>query len=566
MKRWLARIVLLAVWLLVMPAARADERILRYHSDIDIAADATMVVEETIEVRAEGAEIRRGIYRDFPTEYRDALGNAFVVEFEVVSVRRDGAREDWHTERLSNGVRVYAGSANRRLDPGVHEYTIRYRTDRQLGFFENHDELYWNVTGNGWAFPIEEASALVRLPGFVAPDALSVEAYTGFMGDRGGDYSVTFEPGGPMIRTTRPLGPREGLTIVVGFPKGLVVEPTLIDRLFWLVEDNRGLLLALVALVGSLVWLVLSWQRVGRDPEAGVVFAHYEPPEGYSPASARYIRRMGYDAATFSAAVVNLAVKGHLVITKRGDDYELERTESTAPLAPGEAALLEQLFRESRRLELDNRNHAIVNAARRAHKRALRRDYLNRYFRENTGLLLPSLFVSLLLFVAVLMLGAITPLVVVVFVVVGIVHALFAWLLKAPTTRGRALMDRLEGFRLYLDVAEKDDLNLRHPPEKTPELFERYLPFAMALGVEQAWAEQFTSTFARIQAEQGAAYRPSWYHGNFNSARLGSFASDVGSGFTSAISSAASPPGSSSGGGGGGSSGGGGGGGGGGGW
>ncbi|MGD8818412.1 MAG: DUF2207 domain-containing protein [Acidobacteriota bacterium] len=566
MQRSLAGIVLLAVWLLVTPRAEADERILRYHSDIDIAADATMVVEETIEVRAEGTAIRRGIYRDFPTEYQDAFGNAFVVEFEVVSVRRDGAREDWHAERRSNGVRVYAGSANRQLEPGVHEYTIRYRTDRQLGFFENHDELYWNVTGNGWAFPIDEASALVRLPGYVAPDELSVEAYTGFMGDRGGDYAVTFEPDGPMIRTNRPLGPREGLTIVVGFPKGLVAEPTLVDRLIWLVEDNRGLLLALVALVGSVVWLVLSWQRVGRDPEAGVVFAQYEPPEGYSPASARYIRRMGYDAATFSAAVVNLAVKGHLVITKRGDDYELERTESTAPLAPGEAALLEQLFRQSKHLELDNRNHAIVNAARRAHKRALRRDYLNRYFRENTGLLLPSLFGSLLLFVAILMLGAITPMVVVLFVVNGIVHALFAWLLKAPTARGRALLDRLEGFRLYLDVAEKDDLNLRHPPEKTPELFERYLPFAMALGVEQAWAEQFTSAFARIQAEQGVAYRPGWYHGDFNSARLHSFASDVGSGFTSAISSAASPPGSSSGGGGGGSSGGGGGGGGGGGW
>jgi len=559
------------VWLLVISvsavsAAAADERILRYHSDIEVAEDGGMLVEETIQVRAEGNRIRRGIYRDFPTEYEDALGNAYVVEFDVVSVGRDGDVEDWHSERRGNGVRVYAGSAERMLPPGVHEYSIRYRTDRQLGFFEDHDELYWNVTGNGWGFPIDEASATVHLPGAPAPTRFTVEAYTGPMGARGADWVTAFEAGLPVVRTTRPLNVGEGLTIVVQFPKGLVAEPTALDRLVWLLEDNRGLLLALVALIGSFAWLTVSWHRAGRDPDAGVIFAHYEPPEGYSPASARYIKRMGYDAATFSAAVVNLAVKGHLTIARSGDQYELERSDSDAPLAAGESALLGQLFRRSNRLVLENRNHATINAARRAHRRALRRDYLNRYFRTNSGLLLPSLALSLVLLVLIVVMRAVTPLVVGLYVMNGLMHDAFAWLMKAPTTRGRALLDRLEGFRLYLDVAEKDDLNLRNPPEKTPELFERYLPFAMALGVEQAWAEQFTSVFARLQAEQGAAYRPRWYHGDFNSARLGSFANDVGSGFTSAISSAASPPGSSSGGGGGGSSGGGGGGGGGGGW
>jgi uncharacterized membrane protein len=119
---------------------------------------------------------------------------------------------------------------------------------------------------------------------------------------------------------------------------------------------------------------------------------------------------------------------------------------------------------------------------------------------------------------------------------------------------------------LYLNVAEKDDLNIAHPPEKTPELFERYLPFAVALGVAQQWAEQFTEVFARLAAEKGQVYNPYWYSGDFNASRLDSFADDISSSFSSAISSAGSPPGSSSGGGGGGFSGGGGGGGGGGGW
>ncbi len=548
------------------PALQADERILRYHSDITIREDGSMLVEETIDVRAEGNRFRRGLYRDFPTDYEDRLGNAYRVAFRVVSVRRNGQLEDWHTERLSNGVRVYAGSSDRLLPPGEHSYLIRYETDRQLGFFEAHDELYWNVTGNGWDFAMDAVSAAVSLPRNLRADEVTIEGYTGVYGSRGQDYEAAFEGGRAVIRGTRPLAPREGLSVVVGFPKGIVPEPTSTDRLLWLLTDNRGLLIAIGALLLAFGWLFFCWHRVGRDPEAGVIFAHYEPPDGYSPASMRYVRGMRYDPGTFSAAVVNMAVKGHLKIHKRGKDYSLTSERSDKPLAPGEAALLGRLFGSGSRLELDNENHGILQAARSAHRSALRRDYLGRYFKKNSALLLPSAAGSVLAFVLVLMLGAVTPLAVFVFVLNAGVHGLFAYLLKAPTTRGRELLDKLEGFRLYLDVAEKDDLNIAHPPEKTPELFERYLPFAIALGVEQTWAEQFTQVFARISAEQGQSYRPGWYVGDFSSARLGGFSKDIGSSFTSAISSAASPPGSSSGGGGGGFSGGGGGGGGGGGW
>jgi uncharacterized membrane protein len=147
-----------------------------------------------------------------------------------------------------------------------------------------------------------------------------------------------------------------------------------------------------------------------------------------------------------------------------------------------------------------------------------------------------------------------------------VLHIVFAYLLKAPSGRGRRLMDKLEGFKVYLEVAEKDDLALRHPPDLTPELFERYLPYAIALGVEQKWAEQFSDVFARLEATDHGAYSPRWYKGKFSSNRMGNFASNVSSSFSSAVSSAATPPGSSSGSSGGGSSGGGGGGGGGGGW
>jgi len=168
-------------WLLLTAAvpALSAERITRFHSDVDIAADGSMVVEETIAVVAEGDKIRRGIYRDFPTRYRDRYGNRRVVDFDVLGVLRDGADEPWHTRGRANGVRVYIGDADRLLPPGRYTYRIRYRTDWQLGFFERADELYWNVTGNGWEFPIERASAQVTLPQPVDAQTLRMEAYTG---------------------------------------------------------------------------------------------------------------------------------------------------------------------------------------------------------------------------------------------------------------------------------------------------------------------------------------------------------------------------------------------------
>ena len=120
---------------------------------------------------------------------------------------------------------------------------------------------------------------------------------------------------------------------------------------------------------------------------------------------------------------------------------------------------------------------------------------------------------------------------------------------------------------MYLDVAEKDDLRVRHGPERTLELFEKYLPYALALGVENAWAEQFADILAGIQAEGGGTTSMRWYSGpSLHSLGTGDFAGSLAGGLSGAISSATAPSGGSSGGGGGGSSGGGGGGGGGGGW
>ncbi len=554
---------------LIATAAVADERIHRYHAEISVPTAGPVAVTETIEVTAEGERIRRGIYRDIPTDYEDAAGNRLRIVPDFRSVRRDGAPEPHHTERRANGIRLYIGSGDTPLPPGRYVYELTYTVDRVLGFFEDHDELYWNVTGNGWAFPIDEAAATVRLPESVAAASVAVEAYTGPFGATGQDYeaSVDFR-GNAVFRSTRRFGPGEGLTIVVTWPKGHVAEPTAADDLRFLLSQNLGLLIAFAGGAGSLFYLVTAWRRTGVDPEPGVIFPHYEPPEGYSPASLRYVAEMGYDKRTFTAAVLNLAVKGFVTIEEDDGDYALARTAKTGDgsLAPGESALLSTLFPLGYRVALENENHSIVGGAMKAHEKALKRDYYQRYFVSNSALLAPAVVLLIgagfgaaladrLTLAGAIALGAGAA---------GIL--LFAWLLKAPTPHGRRLLDKAEGFRLYLEVAEKDELNLRNPPERTPALFEAYLPFALALEVEQPWAEQFADVFSQLRNETGSDWRPAWYAGRWEAGNPVKMSRAVGSSLSSAIASAATPPGSSSGSGGGGSSGGGGGGGGGGGW
>ncbi len=636
MRRWLAGVWLLVSWLFGASVFSA-EAVREFHADIEVLRDGGLRVTETIRVRAEGQEIRRGIYRDFPTDYRDRQGNRVRVGFEVLEASRDGRPEPYRTSRQGNGVRVYLGEAERTLAPGEYSYRLSYRTDRQLGFFADHDELYWNLTGNGWIFPIERASARVRLPHDVPWERIGVEGYTGPQGARGQAYRAKVHSSDEVrIETTAPFAPQEGLTLVVTWPKGFVTEPSGADRLAAFAGDNREAIGGGIGLLITLGWYLYAWLRVGRDPYPGPIAPLYEPPAGFSPASVRFIRRMGYDQKTFAAALVNLAVKGYLRIEQgSAGRFNLERTGAEAELAPGEQALTRALFPAGRRrFEVTKGQDATLAAAIKAHQAALSRDYEKLYFRTNRAwvvpgalaglltiglsvLLLPSgrgdagflvlwllfwtlgvglltwrvvaawraargllasggaLFITLFavpfwgaeLLVLWVLAGEGSPALSLIVVAVPVLILVFYQLLKAPTLAGRQLLDRIEGFRLYLAVAEGDELAARGAPSPTPELFERYLPYALALDVEQPWSERFSDTLARAQVEGQRGYRPSWYDGP-DWHRLGAqgFAGALGGGLASAIAASSTAPGSSSGSGGGGSSGGGGGGGGGGGW
>ena len=563
---WLAA----ALWLAALPAL-AQERILHYGSDLTVNADGSLNVVETVRVRAEGSQIRRGIYRDFPTRYRDRLGNRVVVDFELLGVERDGRPEPHFTERIANGVRINTGNDDFLPVPAEYTYTLRYRTTRQLGFFPTHDELYWNVNGLGWDFAIESTEARVHLPSAVPADQLRLDGYTGAYGATGKDYQAGVEaPGQVVFRSTRALMPQEGLTVVVGFPKGLVAAPTRADRWRWFLRDNRGVLVALaglLALVGFYGW---RWHRFGRDPQAGPVFPRYEPPADLCPAETRMLLRMAYDTRCFAADVVDMAVRGYLDIhagSTGSDDWRLEKRAGgrLESLSESQRAIAAKLFASGDTVELKNTEAARVGGARAAQTRALSQRLSPAFFVTNGG----SLGLGLLFSIAVGVLAVIVAagngivVLVVVFALMLAAHVMFARLLKAPTPAGRKRMDEIEGLKLYLSVAERDEIQAQPTPSRAPMLdpgrYEQLLPYAMALDVEAAWTKKFTAAVGEAVARET---QPGWYHGQPGTAMgLAGMGSSLGSALTQQISSSATPPGSSSGGGGGGFSGGGGGGG-----
>jgi uncharacterized membrane protein YgcG len=621
-------------------SADADERILNFHSDITVHQDASITVRETIRVKSEGDKIKRGIYRDFPVRYRDNFGNRYIVGFTVREVLRDGNPEPYHTKSVSNGTRVYIGQKEVALGPGEHTYFFEYITTRQIGFFRDHDELYWNVTGNGWEFPIEKATASVSLPGEAGKHIIGMDGYTGPRGSKEQDFTVSLDHEGiPIFSTTKTLGPLEGLTVVISWQKGLIVEPGPTTKLHYFLSDNKGLLLVLAGFVIIIMYYLFVWVRFGRDPAPGIIVTRYTPPDNMSPAVLGFITRMGYDDKLLTSAIINMAVKGRIKIIEDDGEYTLEKMEgSNTPLSPDETAVLQTLLGSSHTVVFERTNHQRIRSAIDVMKKYLSLKFEKIYFITNFRyFLIGSLLTVVLLFLSgvgeslskgtlpvflfmcawlsIWSLGVIAlassvvrswkrvpqshgggkilkaggalsinlfalpffagelfglgilwyatsmTTIMVMVLLIGI-NYIFYHLLKSPTRAGRTLLDTIEGFKIFLVATEKDSLNMLSPPEKTPELFEKYLPYALALDIEQQWAEQFSDVLSTAAAKEGASvYSPAWYSGTaLSSMTTAGLASSLST-FSGVISSSSTAPGSSSGTGGGGSSGGGGGGG-----
>lgn len=387
----------------------AEERILHFHSDIVVHADASMTVTETIEVAALGQQIQRGIYRDFPTTYWKRVeplpfAIPYRVGFEIIDVKRDGQPEPYHTESQGNGVRTYFGDEDVFLQPGIYTYTFVYKTWNQLGFFSDYDELYWNVTGNGWIFPIDVAEAVVHLPNEIPGDRIDLFGYTGDDGDEDTNFeSEVLGPSEARFISTVPLAPSQGLTIGVQFPKGHVQQPHW-SRFF---VEGKSNAIAVAGMLFVAIYYVIAWTLVGIDPSRGRVFPTDTPPAGYSPAALRYIERMGFDKDTFMVAIVNMATKGYVRIEQdegRLGTYHIIRDQTGDDvLTTEERELADTLFASRSSVELKQSNHRILREAIGALKASLDNQFHGRLFKTNTRWRILGFLISMAFIVAAIL-------------------------------------------------------------------------------------------------------------------------------------------------------------------
>ncbi len=566
-------------------AAQAAEKITNFDVHIDVQKNGDLIITETIDLISEGYEIQRGIFRELPRTYK-FMGVTQDYEYDLISISRDGQPENYSRQTNGNAIVWRIGNRNIFLKDGPHKYEIKYRVADQIrhhydGDVPVKDEVYWNATGSYWAFPIEKARVKLSFPQGV--NILEQQAYTGGFGNSGSNYTARQNRYDIVYETSRPLNVREGITVAASVEPG-VLDPMSEARrreLNWI--RTGGPILLGIGGLGLLFYYLTMWTKVGRDPAKPPVFPRYAPPEGYSAAAVHHIHNKGFrkmDALT--STLMSLSMKDVLDIhatKKKTTLTSMLANRETAGLLKDERKLLDIFYGDrDGKIVMDKKTDTSFYKKVGRFTKYIRKHYGDAYHRSNAGWGLLGMAISLGIVIYVMNqpVSKSGPLFLLILAGIAAMNILFFILLRAPTQKGAQISSEIDGFKLYLETAEKDRINTANPlgdrpPAMTVELYERFLPYAVALGVEKPWTKQFEDTLP-LEAKN---YEPSYAHGSLVDGQMGSpfkmsdaLATAMTAGVAAAapVSQSSSSGGFSSGSSGGGFSGGGGGGGGGGGW
>ena len=499
-------------------ARAAAERVVSFDSEIFISRQNVADITETI-VYDFGSQ-RRGIYRYVPTEYTDEQGRRYYLNFDFRSASDgSGGKVQAKIDASEGRAIIRLGDPDKTIT-GQHTYKLTYRLDPVVSEKDGRGFVNLDITGNGWEVPIERASAVLRFESDVALAEGSC-----FTGEVGSSQGCLVQESFPPTYVAQMLGAGEGLTINGYLPAGFVdhylqagVKPpwslgAIATFIYWPL---------FAAAVSMIFWL--RWRRERRRKRRQTIVPQYEPPEGMTPAQIGLLQDDSSDIKEVTATIIDLAVRGFLKIEQIKPKrwlfkakYALHKLKDTEGLSANEATLFNALFRGGDRVGLDDLDKSAMSIAVKTFKASLTgKGYYGSFKKE------PNWREKLL------DTGNITD-------------------------TGSAEWAKVEGFKLYLRVAEKDRLKFTDAPEKTPERFSHLLPYAVALGVEKQWAEQFAGIDV-TPATNG--WYAGGYPGSFSAPSLaselgGSFASTMGS--NSTVSSSGGSSGGGVGGGGGGS-------------
>jgi len=457
-------------------AAHAVERVSAFHSDIRIAASGELVVTETIELPGATREQQRGLVRELAEDYRDRRDSRVKVPIAVEEVLRNGRPEPYALERMANGARIRTGEPGRAIERGKQVYQIVYRTSREVAFLDEHDELYWDV-GRGLDAAVERLSAEVSFERPVPASSLKVEANTGARGAQGQDYHAFVRDSSAAFRATRPLAPREGMAILVSFPKGVVERPSHLARGSWYLDTNRGVPVGLAIFALMLGVLVACRMRFARTP---LPTPHAAPPEGVGPGAVRFIDRGRYDERCLSAAILGLQSRGYLSVQEHGERLKLERGGNDVEWLPGEQSLARRLLRD-RAVEIRRHGRTLEEAGRKLDLE-LREAFGARRWARHAPFTLAAAGIGIAGVLAMLALD--TPPIAAAAVAAAMAAALLAFAFKlAPilTPRGAVHREAIAALRQYLASVDP----------ASEEEFSRLLPYAVALELEDLWGRRF---------------------------------------------------------------------------
>lgn len=507
---------LFALTLFVMPVTAGDFTINRFHSDISISKDSSFSVKEIIEV--EFQRPRHGIYRELPFRYVDELGNTHITPMEVLSVT-DGSGKNWKTgiENRNNVVHIRIGDPEKYVS-GKQTYIILYTVENALLFFDDHDELYWNVTGNFWKAPIKEASARLTLVTSNTSKNLWASCYTGVLDSRASECRYGTDGNSAEFLAKHELGPGEGLTIAFGWDKGLTSPASGMKVFLRKVKETWSFLMPFC----SLFIMIHLWRTRGRDPRVREsVTVTYGPPQYDNkpllPAETGALIDEKLDPRDITSSIVGLAVKGYLKIgeTKKEGlifdttDYYLSKVkEPDADLGTFESELMRCLFPDSlqKRMVSEMKNTFYKNLGPLKQtlygglvekKYFLKNPEKVRYFYATAAVAVSALAVTAAVFLtrALVTSASFSPSLLAGSAVAGLLAGLpvlaFSRIMPAKTKYGAsAYMDTL-GFREFMNRAEKD--RLERMGDK--DLFSRFLPYAIALDVADNWAKAFEGIY-----------------------------------------------------------------------
>jgi hypothetical protein len=498
------------------PAAARELKIQKFSAEIFVQPDSALNVTETIEANFIGSW--HGLYRTIPVEYVTPQGFNY-----SLFVRFDGATDasgqplkvESSRERHYLKWKIYVDDAN----DAVRTIVLHYRVTNGLKYFEDHDELYWNVTGDEWDVPIENASAQILLP----PRVTGIRAlvFTGANGSRAQNAEVVTSDNSVNVFMTRPLSFHEGLTVVVGWDKGFVKEAPNSELVNQFLESNWPIFFPVPVFL-FMFWL---WYTRGRDPRVGPVAVQYTPPTGMTPAEAGAL--VDDDAAMrdITATIVDLAVRGYLTIEEKeskhmmglysNKDYVFHINKKPAEwkgLKSHELLLLAGIFEngmvpdvELSSLQnefykkLPGIKNSIFDALMECGYFQHRPDFVRSSF------MVGGAVIGVMLFIIGNALSQKMGMAQAPFLIAAVISAAiivgFGWFMPARTVEGAKALAGVLGFEDFLTHVEADRMDRI---SQTPETFEKFLPFAMALGVEKKWVGAFKNIYSQP---------PSWYQG-----------------------------------------------------